>query len=148
MHNKRRQEQTESENKENEYDLKTMSKRHQLFLQKAGEIALKSNMQQKHGAIVVYKNKIIASGYNERCDYMYENFSIHAEVAAISKLFHNKKILESCDIYVVRIACVTFDNCLKNSKPCKSCTNFIKKHNLRNIYYSTNFKYDEMIMQI
>jgi len=148
MFTKRRQDKTESENEDSLYDLKMINKKHQLFLEKAGEIALKSNMQQKHGAIVVYKNKILASGYNERCDYMYENFSIHAEVSAISKLFHNKKLLELCDIYVVRIAGEAYDNCLKNSKPCKSCTNFIKKHGLRNIYYSTNYKYDEMIMQI
>lgn len=145
MYTKRRQDKTQSENEENIYELKMMNKRHQLFLQEAGEIALKSNMQQKHGAVVVYKNKIIASGYNERCDYMYENYSIHAEVAAISKLFHNKKLLELCDIYVVRVAGAEFDNCLKNSKPCKSCSNFIKKHNLKNIYYSTNYRYDEML---
>lgn len=148
MYTKRRQDQTKSQNEDNIFDLKIVNKKHQLFLQEAGEIALKSNMQQKHGAVVVYKNKIIASGYNERCDYMNENYSIHAEVSAISKLFYNKKLLELCDIYVVRNAGASFDNCLKNSKPCKSCTNFIKKYNLRNIYYSTSYRYDEMIMGI
>lgn len=148
MYSKRRQDETESENENIYCDLKIINKRHLLFLEKASEVALKSNMQQKHGAIVVYKNKILASGYNERCDYLNDNYSIHAEVAAISKLFYNKKLLELCDIYVVRIAGEAFDNCLKNSKPCKSCTNFIKKYNLKNIYYSTNFKYDEMILNI
>lgn len=145
MYTKRRQDKTESQNEENLYNLKMTNKKHQLFLQKAGEIALKSNMLQKHGAVIVYKNKIIASGYNEICNYMNANYSIHAEVAAISKLFYNKKILEFCDIYVVRVAGATFDNCLKNSKPCKSCTNFINKYNLRNIYYSTNYKYEELL---
>jgi len=100
-------------------------------------------MTQKHGAIIVYKNKIIASGFNYICDHMNSNFSIHAEVSAISQLFYNKKILEYCDIYVVRIA-PSFNNCLKNSRPCKSCSNFINKYNLRNIYYSTNYTYDEL----
>jgi len=138
MFTKRRQDKTESKNSEE----KNINKKHQLFLQKAGEIALKSNMQQKHGAVVVYKNNIISFGYNERCDYLSEKFSIHAEISAISKLFYNKKLLELCDIYVVRVASSTFDNCLKNSKPCKSCTNFINKYNLKNIYYSTNNYYD------
>lgn len=146
MYTKRRQDKTESQNEN--FEIKMINKKHQLFLQEAAEIALKSNMQQKHGAVIVYKNKIIATGYNEICDYMNNNFSIHAEVSAISKMFYNKKLLEFCDIYVVRIASVTFDNCLKNSKPCKNCTNFIKKYNLRNIYYSTSYKFEEMVLNI
>jgi deoxycytidylate deaminase len=144
MYTKRRQDKTES--KTEDFEIKIINKKHQLFLQKAAEIALKSNMQQKHGAVIVYKNKIVATGYNEICNYMNNNFSIHAEVSAISKMFYNKKLLELCDIYVVRIASVTFDNCLKNSKPCKNCTNFINKYNLRNIYYSTSYKFEEMLM--
>jgi len=126
------------------FEVKTMNKKHQLFLCEAAKIAEKSNMLQKHGAIIVYKNKIIADGYNYICDYMNNNYSIHAEIAAISKIFYNKKILEECDIYVVRIATSSiFDKCLKNSQPCISCSKFIKKYNLRNIYYSTNFYFDE-----
>ncbi len=144
MFTKRRQDKTESQNEN--FEIKMINKKHQLFLQEAAEIALKSNMQQKHGAVIVYKNKIIATGYNEICDYMNNNFSIHAEVSAISKMFYNKKLLEFCDIYVVRIAPPIFDNCLKNSKPCKNCTNFIKKYNLRNIYYSTSYKFEEILI--
>ena len=81
------------------------------------------------GKDVVYKNKIIACGYNYSCNYMNDNYSIHAEVSAISQMFHNKKLLELCDIYVVRIAPASMNNCLKNSKPCRSCTNFINKYN-------------------
>ena len=161
MFTKRRQEQTESEDKifkiitkrrqeksENDSDdieaFKEGSKKHQLFLCKAAEVAKQSNMNQKHGAIVVYKNKIMASGFNYKCNHMNSNFSIHAEVSAISQMFHNKKLLELCDIYVVRIAPESHDNCLKNSKPCNSCSRFIKKYNIRNIYYSTNYNYDEL----
>jgi deoxycytidylate deaminase len=141
--NKRRQEQTESEDE----ILKEGNKKHQLFLCKAAEVAKQSNMNQKHGAIVVYKNKIIASGFNYICDYMNDNYSIHAEVSAISQMFHNKKLLELCDIYVVRIAPTIYNNCLKNSKPCNSCSKFIKKYNIRNIYYSTSYYYNELISQ-
>ena len=140
MFTKRRQEQTESEDE----IFKAGNKKHQLFLCKAAEIAKQSNMNQKHGAIVVYKNKIIASGFNYICDYMNNNYSIHAEVSAISQMFHNKKLLELCDIYVVRIAPSIYNNCLKNSKPCNSCSKFIKKYNIKNIYYSTNYYYNEL----
>lgn len=116
-------------------ELKDISKKNEIFMEKAAEIALNSDMQQKHGAVIVYKNTIIATGFNYICDYMYNNYSIHAEVAAISQLFYNKKILEYCDIYVVRIA-PAFNNSFRNSKPCRNCTNFIKKYNLRNTYYS------------
>jgi deoxycytidylate deaminase len=143
MFNKRRQEQTESEDE----ILKEGNKKHQLFLCKAAEVAKQSNMNQKHGAIVVYKNKIIASGFNYICDYMNDNYSIHAEVSAISQMFHNKKLLELCDVYVVRIAPTLYNNCLKNSKPCNSCSKFIKKYNIRNIYYSTSYYYNELISQ-
>jgi len=147
MYTKRRQEQTESKN-EDLNDIKIINRKHDLFLSKAAKIAEKSTMLQKHGAIIVYKNNIIASGYNYICSYMNNNYSIHAEVAAISNLFHNKKLLPLCDIYVVRIAPSSLNYCLKNSKPCSSCTNFILKYNLKNIYYSTNFKYETMLLNI
>lgn len=86
MFTKRRQEQTESENE----IFKEGNKKHQLFLCKAAEIAKQSNMNQKHGAIVVYKNKIIATGFNYICDHMNNNYSIHAEVSAISQMFITK----------------------------------------------------------
>jgi deoxycytidylate deaminase len=143
MYTKRRQEQTESEDE----IFKEGNKKHQLFLCKAAEIAKNSNMNQKHGAIVVYKNKIIASGFNYTCNYMNNNYSIHAEVSAISQMFHNKKLLELCDIYVVRIAPTIYNNCLKNSKPCNSCSKFIKKYNIRNIYYSTSHNYNMLFGQ-
>ena len=114
----------------------------QLFLDKAAEIAKYSTMQQKHGAVVVYKNKIIACGFNYMSHCLNDNNSIHAEVAAITQLFKNKTILEECDIYVVRIAPPRFNNCLKLSKPCEKCTKFIKKYNIRCTYYSTNYEYE------
>lgn len=142
MLTKRRQIKTQSKNEKftNDIDifysdLRDITRKNELFMERAAEVALKSSMQQKHGAVIVYKNNIIGSGFNYICDYMCNNYSIHAEVAAISSLFYNKKILEFCDIYVVRIA-PAFNNSLRNSKPCRNCTNFIKKYNLRNTYYS------------
>jgi deoxycytidylate deaminase len=146
MFTKRRQDKTESKD-EDAINFKLISRKHELFLNKAAEIAENSEMQHKHGAVIVYKNKIISTGFNYLCDYLNDNYSIHAEVSAINKLLYNKKILELCDIYVVRIAPAIYNNCLKNSKPCKSCTNIIKKYNLRNIYYSTSHNYDLLYIQ-
>ena len=113
-----------------------INKRHQIFLDKAAEIAKYSTMQQKHGAVVVYKNKIIGYGFNYMVNHLNDNNSIHAEVAAISQVFKNKTILGECDIYVVRIGPPRFNNCLKLSKPCEKCSKFINKYNIRCAYYS------------
>jgi deoxycytidylate deaminase len=152
MLTKRRQDKTKSKNEKFMDDkdifyssLKDITRKHEYFMEKAAEIAQKSSMQQKHGAIITYKNNIIASGFNYSCSYMCDNYSIHAEVAAISQVFYDKNLLKFCDIYVVRIA-PAFNNCLKNSKPCKNCTNFIKKYSLRNTYYSTNDTYDKLYL--
>jgi deoxycytidylate deaminase len=133
--------QAESENPENEIEI---NKKHQLFLDIAAETAKFSTMQQKHGAVVVHKNKVIACGFNYITHFLNDNNSIHAEVAAISQVFKNKMILEECDIYVVRIATARFNNCLKLSKPCDKCTKFINKYNLRCAYYSTNYEFEYM----
>jgi deoxycytidylate deaminase len=130
---KRRQ--AESEDKE-------IRKKQQQFFDKAAEVAKYSTMQQKHGAVVIYKNKVIACGFNYMVSHLNDNNSIHAEVAAISQVFKNKNILSECDIYVVRIAPMIYNNCLKMSKPCEKCTKFIKKYNVRCTYYSTNYEYE------
>jgi deoxycytidylate deaminase len=93
----------------------------------------------KHGAILVYKDKIIGSGYN----YYMGDFSIHAEVAAIASIRKKQKhILNECDIYVVRIGPDRFNNPLKYSRPCTNCSNTIIKNNIKNAFYSTNYEYD------
>ena len=139
MHYIKTRRQAESQNKENEIDI---NKKHQLFLDIAAQTAKFSTMQQKHGAVVVYKNKVIACGFNYMTHYLNDNNSIHAEVAAISQLLKSRNILNECDIYVVRIASQKFNNCLKMSKPCEKCTKFINKYNIRKIFYSTNYDYD------
>ena len=141
IYTKRRQAESQDEIFNNNKDI---NKKQQIFLDKAAEIAKYSTMQQKHGAVVVYKNKIIAYGFNYMTHYLNDNNSIHAEVAAISQVFKNKTILENCDVYVVRIAPARFNNCLKLSKPCEKCTKFINKYNIRCTYYSTNYEYEYM----
>lgn len=100
-------------------------------------------MLHKHGAIIVHKNKIVSVGFNYRCDLLLNNYSVHAEISAINNM-KNKLILNECDMYVVRIA-TNFINILKYSKPCENCKKTIMKYNLKKIYYSTNYEYDDLI---
>ena len=50
------------------------------------------------GAVIVYKNKIIASAHNE-CEHLCDN-TAHAEMLAIKKAqeYLEQKILDECDI--------------------------------------------------
>ncbi len=119
---------------------KTMNCRQNYYLEIAARVALNSDMNHKHGAIIVHKKNIIAVGYN----YYYRNSSIHAEIAAISRLKgKEKEILSECVLYVVRIAPKKYDNMLKYSKPCNNCQHYINKKSIKKTYYSTNYAYDE-----
>lgn len=106
------------------------------FVEKARNVALKSTMSQKHGAVIVKNGKIIADGYNQRIPYFHHQHSIHAEIDALLKVSSmSKKELSLCDIYVVRIANVDY-NIFRLSKPCKNCAKALFDKNIRNIYYS------------
>lgn len=116
------------------------SEKQKYYLNIAAKVAIKSPMfNHKHGAIIVYKDKIIGSGFN----YYMADFSIHAEVAAISSIHKKRRhILSECDIYVVRIGPDRFNNPLKYSRPCTNCSNTIIKNNIKTAFYSTNYEYD------
>lgn len=106
------------------------------FLLVAKQQALKSNMDHKHGSVIVYKNKIIAKGYNHHVNYYNHKHSMHAEIDAITKI---KKIpidFSMCDMYVVRVSNES-DAILKLSKPCKNCVKTILEFGIKRVYYST-----------
>ena len=86
MLTKRRQDKTQSKNEKFKDDkdifyssLRDITRKHEFFMEKAAEIAQKSSMQQKHGAVIVYKNNIIGTGFNYNCSYMYNNYSIRGK---------------------------------------------------------------------
>jgi deoxycytidylate deaminase len=124
-----------------DYSAKSCNERQKYYLDIAAKIALSSPMLQKHGAIIVYKNKIIASGFN----YYFANYSIHAEVSAIKSIKGKlKSHLSECELYVVRIGPSKFNNPLKYSRPCCHCQNTILKNNIKKAFYSTNYSYDSI----
>ncbi len=74
------------------------------------------------GAILVYKNRIIARGYNKR--EKSNNILGHAEIQVIkkaNKCLHCWK-LDDCELYV-------------SLKPCSMCEEIIKQSRLKNVYY-------------
>lgn len=113
------------------------------YLKIAAEVARKSPMTQKHGCIIVYKKKIIATGYNTMPDMF--NRSLHAEINALNKVKNKQNVLKDSDLYIVRIGTDSYNNVLKYSKPCEHCTREIIQNKVRKVYYSTNYEYDTLV---
>jgi deoxycytidylate deaminase len=125
-----------------EEDVKPTTRKQKKYIDLASKIAMKSVMTQKHGAIIVYKKEIIATGFNYNINNLY---SIHAEMDALASMKKQyKHLLPDCELYVVRIGPDRFDNPLKYSKPCFNCQNAITKLCIKKTFYSTNYEYDNI----
>lgn len=98
-----------------------MNKKYITVLEKMVNKALK-NDEVPVGALIVYKNKIIAKSYNKR--EKKNNVLMHAEVDVIVK--SSKKLkdwrLDQCEMYVTL-------------KPCKMCAEIIKSARIKKVYY-------------
>ena len=127
------------------------------FIDEAILTAEKSNLKvANHGAVVVYRGKIVGRGYNKYCvenKNKVNRWSVHAEVDAINNAL--RKIspddLRKSTLIVVRKlkegSQILNKQTLTKSKslvceeigysaPCKHCTNFILRNGLRTCYYS------------
>ena len=106
-----------------------------LFYETAYEQAIKSDMNFNHGAIVIYRGKIVGKGYNT---YINDNnkYSIHAEVSAINSALKivKRKDLANCELIIIR---VNKNGESSNSYPCKECRKFINFNNIKKVYYSS-----------
>lgn len=116
------------------------------------DIAKKSNMNSKHGCIIIdKKGKIISSACNKRRSMDTEHisdinirrqkrFSRHAEETALKNV--NRNDLKGAVLYVVRYGNHENNPYFMNSKPCEKCTAIIKanmeRHGLKAAYYSTD----------
>lgn len=105
-----------------------------LFLNEAYNQALKSDMNFTHGAVVVFRGKIVGRGFNSYCNDKY-NRSIHAEVSAIHSALDkiDKCQLCHCELVIIR---VTKGGNFANSFPCANCQKVISNFNLKKVYYS------------
>lgn len=105
------------------------------ILTEAIEIAKKSNMFNKHGAVLFYKNNIETIAFNE---YDSKYNTKHAEQECINKYKNKirkyKKDKKKFNLLVIRLST---QNKLLNSKPCHECCRVLKESGIINkIYYS------------
>ena len=106
---------------------------------RALQLAKKSTMQHKHGAVIVKNGEIIGEGYNHLTDFMCHQWSVHSEVAAIMSLkkqHRHRKFLEDAVMVVVRMGPPSNINACKNSAPCDRCRQAIAKAGIGRVFYS------------
>ena len=120
----------------------------------AANMAIKSELNCRHGSVLISGNRIISSGYNQsRSKYGNRCTScIHAEVDCIHNFVKNvcresftgkiksekwRRVLNKATIYVVRVPRVNNSlEYLNYSKPCSECYKIIKGYGIKNIVYS------------
>lgn len=104
------------------------------------------------GCVIVYKNKIISTGFNknktdplQRVYNKYRSIPIdsppklHAETVAIKQLLDAENIRWNLlSLYIVRLRHITPYGL---ASPCPSCMQLIKEHGIHHIYYTTNNGY-------
>ena len=127
------------------------------FIDEAILTAEKSNLKvANHGAVVVYRGKIVGRGYNKYCvenKNKVNRWSVHAEVDAInnalrkispddlrkSSLIVVRKLKEGSQIHNKQTLTKSENLVCEEigySAPCKHCANFILRNGLRTCYYS------------
>lgn len=104
------------------------------FIDAAIEEANRSRQNHKHGAVLVKCGKVISSGHNKVTGKLPSHmYSIHAEMAAI-KDSNERCGLVDTHLYVVRMN----KQGLAQSKPCKLCHQYMKRHGIRRVTYSND----------
>lgn len=113
------------------------SKQFNKLCQYGSQIAIqRSTMMQRHSALLIDSHgTVISSGYNQsnRCRLRHENLpGVHAEIDCLRKIpmHHNKKL----DMIILHPS-MTKDIYFKPSLPCNICLRYIKRYNIRKIYY-------------
>ena len=135
-----------------------LTKSHRAYFKAAKAVSELSEFKRHRiGAVVVYRHKIISSGYNNKTtspiQKQYNKFrfdedtihSKHAELECLLPLMNRKDIdFNRVSLYIYRqhksgeLAC---------AKPCPSCAMLIRKLGIRDIYYSDEggFAHEEII---
>lgn len=104
------------------------------YIERARKVAAKSSMQFRLAALVVHNGTIVAEGYNKMIEYFSHQYSLHAEVSALSKLKHmSSATLSEYVMYVYRFS-ATGET--KLSKPCASCQKAIAEMRIQKIYFT------------
>ena len=122
------------------------------FIEQAIVNAEKSSLRvASHGAIVIFRGKVVGHGTNKYCNPSVNKpntWSVHAEVDAINNALRkiSYEDLRKSTLIVVRKLKDQADysenykssvcNEIGYSAPCKACTNYIIKHGMKRCYYS------------
>lgn len=123
-------------------DIDSARGRYHLFMDAAVALARKSHLLQKHGCVIVYKNSIISSAVNtEHCG----SCSAHAEINAINKIKHRRKIMSLCKMYVARVGTPSMGYCTKYSRPCEECSKRIAACGIGKVYYTTHHEFNRRV---
>lgn len=110
-----------------------------LYIKEAIKLAEKSLVNiASHGAIIIYRGKIIGKGFNKMCVpniNKINTYSVHAEVDAINDALRktSKENLRKSTLIVVR---VNNRGEILRSDPCQNCRNYISHHGIKIAYYS------------
>lgn len=92
-----------------------------------------THLDHPMGATIVYKNKLISSGYNKTHTHPKSPcYGIHAEVDAILR---SRCDLKGCDIYVYR---ETKSGVPSMAKPCVACMGMLIEKGIKRVYYTDN----------
>lgn len=105
------------------------------FLDECLELSSLSNMNHKHGAVVILNGDIVGRGYNY-WETFHNSISVHSEAAAImdARKRINRKDFKKAWMLVVR---ADKKGTLKMSKPCVKCRKICEAYKLSRILYST-----------
>lgn len=126
--------------------------KHLKFLNMAGDLAeLSTYKRYQIGCIVVYKNKIISTGFNSNKTHPIQKkyniernipdvspHKMHAEVNALKNIIELDVDWNRVYIYIYR---KRKDQKFGLSRPCQSCMALINDIGIKNIVYTTNYGY-------
>jgi deoxycytidylate deaminase len=131
--------------------------RDEKFLKLAGELAeLSEYKKYPTGCIVVYKNRIISTGWNSHKSHPIQRkyniernipessiHKIHAEIDALKNIIYLNVDWSKVKIYIYR---KRFNQPYGMARPCPSCMKFISDIGIKNVYYTTNkgFAYEKI----
>lgn len=118
-------------------------------------IAAEPVSRQRLAAILVYKNEVLAIGYNKRKSHPFqrqfakheEAIYLHAEIDCIKNALrlYDEEMISKATMYVLRVKRPDDDHkafVRGLAKPCCGCERAIAAFDIKKVYYTTDEGYD------
>jgi len=114
-----------------------LSKKQRSFLNIAAKTAHASELNQRHGAVIVKSGRVLAIGLNKKRNYDLVttskvnngDFTVHAEIDALSRVSNP----EGATIFIAR---VNVNGVEMLSRPCDRCAQALADARVKNIIYT------------